>query len=114
VLSTTQQEEEEAQPPLRLGQSKQSSRESIPLTWHVLLPHLGPQRGVVALALLLLLGAGQLVHAQEGQGQGQARVALQHIRAVVADGVHRQHARGLVHRLCGEREFTDDKRVRTK
>lgn len=57
-------------------------------TWNVLLPHLRPQSGIVTLSFLLIR-TRRLMHAQEGQGQGHARVGLQHIWTVVADGVHR-------------------------
>lgn len=70
---------------------------SVFLTWNVLLPHLGPQRGVVALSFLV--GTRSLMHAEEGERQSDYRVALQHVGAVVADGVHRQRTGGLVDRL---------------
>lgn len=69
------------------------------LTWYVLLPHLSPQRGIVALPFLLVR-TRRLMHTQEGERQSHSCVSLQHIGTVVADGVHGQRTRRLVHRLC--------------
>lgn len=68
------------------------------LTWDVLLPHLSPQRSIMALSFFLIR-TWRLMHAQEGQRQGHSCMALQHIRTVVADGVHGQCTWWLIYRL---------------
>lgn len=68
------------------------------LTRDVLLPHLSPERGVVAF-LFVLIGPRCLMHTEERERQSHSGVALQHVGAVVADGVHGQHARRLIHWL---------------
>lgn len=73
------------------------------LTWNIFLPHFAEESGVMALSLLLIWTRG-LVHAQEGQRQSHSRMTLQHVGAVVADGVESQRARRLVNGFCRREE----------
>lgn len=68
------------------------------LTWDVLLPHLSPERAIVAL-FLVLIRTRCLMHTKEREWQSHSSVALHHIGAVVADSVHGQCARRLIHWL---------------
>lgn len=59
------------------------------LTWDILLPHLSPEGGIMAI-FIALIRTRCLMHTEKGEWQSHSCMTLQHIRTIVADGMHGQ------------------------